>query len=153
MRYKIIIVLFLIVSLLGFQPQRLISKDLEIQDAHYSVQITHFSKIYGVDEKIVAKVVECESGGDHTANGDGGRSKGIAQFQKPTWDWMSKQYFDEYNEKLNYKSSFDNVKLLAYQISKGNGNNWTSYVAIKKGGTYSFYSKQLNKHFTVKCKL
>lgn len=153
MFYKIIIILLLGFSLLGVYPQRTLSEELQIDEMPYTIQINHFAKLYGVDDRLVNKVIECESGGIHNVVGDGGRSKGIAQIQKPTWNWMVSMYNKEYKENLNYNSSFDQIKLTTYMISKGEGHNWTTYVAIKKGGTYSFYSSQLKKHFTVKCKL
>lgn len=152
MSLKKIIGLFLFCSLLAL-PQSSSLADLEITEAPYTIQADFFATLYGVDSSIVNKVLDCESNYNHSAKGDGGKSKGIAQIQKPTWNWMELQYFKEWGEHLNYESSFDQIKMLAYQISKGNGNNWTSYVAIKKGGKYSFYSSQLKKHFIVYCKL
>lgn len=147
-----IVLVVLIFSLLGF-PTKDEAVELEIINLPYTMQADYFSNFFGVDSRIVNKVLECESSYDHTAKGDGNRSKGIAQFQEPTWKWMEAKYYKEYGEHLDYKSSHDQIKLTAYAISKGWGNNWTSYVAIKKGGTYSFYSNQLKKHFTVYCKL
>lgn len=131
----------------------IIIEEPKITEQPYTIQADHFATLYGVDGRIVNKVLECESDYEHTAKGDGGRSKGIAQFQKPTWDWMEVQYFKEWNEHLDYKSSHDQIKLLAYQISKGNGNNWTSFRAIKNGGKYSFWSSQMNRKYTVYCKI
>lgn len=153
MFYKIIIVLLVTCSLLGLHPQSTLSEELQIADMPYTIQINHFANLYGVDSRLVSKVIECESGGKHSSNGDGGRSHGIAQIQKPTWDWMEKMYQKEYNEDLNYNSAFDQIKLTTYMISKGEGHNWTTYVAIQKGGKYSFYSSQMKRHYTVYCKL
>ena len=154
MRYiKIILLVLLVCSLYGFIPQSRIEAEVEISQQPTINQINYFAKIYGVESRIVAKVIDCESNGKQSAVGDSGRSRGIAQFQKPTWNWMEKKFVGEYGDKLDYNSSFDQIKLLSYAISKGWGNNWTSYVAIKKGGKFSFYSKQLNRHFTVKCNL
>lgn len=144
----ITIALVLTVSLLGLFPQRLVSQELKISELPVAMQVNHFAKIYGVDGSIVNKVIKCESEGFHGAVGDGGRSRGIAQFQKSTFERMEKKL----GEDLNYESSYDQIKLLTYAISQGWGNEWTAYVAIKKGGKYSFYSKQLKKHFVVYCK-
>jgi hypothetical protein len=59
-----------------------------------------------------------------------------------------------YGEELDYDSQFDQLKLGIYALSKPElAREWSTYVAIKKGGTYSFYSKQLKQNFTVKCRL
>ena len=116
-------------------------------------QVEYFSKIYDVDPNLVNKVIECESGGNHKVIGDGGRSKGIAQIQEPTWRDLEQKFNTQYDEDLHYMSQFDQLKLTTWSIANGHGNRWTAYRAIKNGGKYSFYSKQLKKHFTVYCKL
>jgi len=107
-----------------------------------------FAKQYGVDELIALTLVDCESDFLQKAIGDGGRSKGVMQYQKASFERHSKLL----GEQLNYDSAYDQIKLGMWAISQGYGNEWTAYVAIKKGGKYSFYSKQLDKHFTVYCK-
>ena len=111
-------------------------------------QIIYYSKIYNVDSKLVSKVIDCESGGENHVVSDGGRSKGVAQFQLPTFLWMEK----EFGKDLNYNSSHDQILLLVWGLSKGYGNNWTAYRTIMNGDKYSFYSKQLQRHFTTYCK-
>jgi hypothetical protein len=54
---------------------------------------------------------------------------------------------------LDYNSAHDQAKLGMWAISQGYGNEWTAYVAIKNGGVYKFYSRQLKKNFVVKCSL
>lgn len=152
MRYLNIIGLLFLLPLVAF-AKPLATGELEIIDAPYTIQANYFANLYGVDSKIVNKVLDCESDYDHNARGDGGRSVGIAQIQKPTWDWMEKDYFDEWGEHLDYKSSHDQIKLLAYEISKGHGNNWTTYRAIKNGGKYTFWSSQNQKSYTIYCKV
>lgn len=145
---KTIIVLVLIASLLGLFPQRLVSQELQIHELPLTMQVNHFAELYGVDGSVVNQVIKCESGGNQKAVGDGGLSKGIAQFQKSTFLRMEKKF----GEDLNYESSFDQAKLLTYAISQGWGQEWTAYRAIQNGGKYSFYSNQLKKHFTVYCR-
>lgn len=111
-------------------------------------QIDYFSDLYGTDSNLIKKVMECESNGDHSNISDGGRSKGIFQFQKPTFLWMEK----EFGEDLNYESQFDQIKLATWAIANGYGSNWTAWRAIQNGGTYSFYSNQLHRSFKVTCK-
>jgi hypothetical protein len=152
-KYKII-VLLIVCSLYGIFPQSITKADLEINEAPYTIQANFFAKLYGVDGKIVNGVLNGESNYQHDAPcSDGGRSCGIARIQKPTWNWMEDEYFEEWNEHLDYKSSHDQIKLLAYQISKGHGDNWTVYRCIKNGGKYSFYSSQNKRHYTIYCKV
>lgn len=127
--------------------------NIPLKDKSVKEQIEFFSEIYGADSKVVNKVIECESGGSHKAIGDGGRSKGIAQIQEPTWKDLEQKFNVKYEEDLNYTSKFDQLKLTTYSIANGEGHRWTAYRAIMNGGTYSFYSKQLQKHFKVTCRL
>ena len=112
--------------------------------------IEQFSEQYGADPDIVKKVMDCESGGDHKMSSDGGHSNGIAQFQKSTFNRMSKIF----GEKLEYSSKYDQLKLATWALSQPKlAREWTTYVAIKNGGKYSFYSNLNKKHYTVYCKI
>lgn len=111
-------------------------------------QINYYSKLYNTDSNLVSKVIQCESKGSNTAVGDGGLSRGIAQFQKPTFINLS----NKLGEELDYTSSHDQIKLTVWSIANGYGRNWTAYRALMNGGTYSFYSNQLKQHFTVVCR-
>lgn len=152
MKLKITIVSFvLLFSLLGF-PSKDYAEELSINPQLLTIeqQIVYFSTLYGTDSNIVLKVIECESGGNHQVTGDGGRSNGIAQFQRSTFNRMEKIL----GEDLNYDSQFDQIKLLSFALSKPElAREWSSLRAIKNGGVYSFYSRQLKQNFTVVCKL
>lgn len=153
--FRNIIIVFLAILSLLVSPQRGLSEELQILDlpnTTIKTQIDFFSNLYNTDAVIVEKVIKCESSENHSAVGDGGRSKGIAQFQEPTWKNLEQKYNEEYGEDLNYHSSFDQIKLVTWSIAHGYGNNWTAYRAIKNGGKYSFYSFQLQKHFTIVCR-
>ena len=134
-------------------PKPVIAEPIEIvipSELTVDGQITYFSNLYQADEPLIRKVIDCESGYNHNSSSDNGYSNGIMQFQKATFFRMSKLF----GEELDYNSKYDQLKLGIWALSKPElAREWTSYVAIKKGGTYSFYSKQLGKHFTVKCKL
>jgi len=149
---NIIVSLVLITSLL-VNPTKVIAEPLEIVnpiELTRNGQIQYFTTLYGANINIVNKVIECESKGIHGAVGDSGLSNGIFQFQKSTFYRMAKIY----GEELNYSSEYDQLKLGVWAMSKPElAREWTSYVAIQKGGTYTFYSRQLGKTFTVKCKL
>lgn len=149
MRLKKTILFCVVVSLLAFST-KVIAEPVEIKTPNLTIeqQITYFSELYGADTDIVEKVIQCESRGKVDAVGDSGRSIGIAQFQKPTFKMLS----DKLGEELDFNSSHDQIKLLSWSIANGYGKNWTAYRAIQNGGTYSFYSNQLKKHFKVTCR-
>lgn len=147
---KIIVYLVLIFSLLGF-PTKDEAKELEIvrpSELTLEGQVSHYSKLYGADEDIVKGVIQNESKWNVNAVGDGGRSRGIAQFQEESFNRLSGLM----GEDLDYHSPHDQIKLLSWSIANGHGREWTAYICIMNGGSYSFYSRQLQKHFTVYCK-
>ncbi len=119
----------------------------------YSVTelIDYYSVVYKQDPILLKKIAECESDYNKTLLGDKGRAYSVYQFHKDTFDRWSK----EMGENLDYKSYLDNIKLGVWSFSQGEKyrNAWTTYVAIKKGGKYSFYSKLLKDNFTVYCSL
>ena len=110
-----------------------------------------FRAQYGVDYNLINSVIECESHWNPKAKGDNGRALNLAQFHKGTFENWEKQY----GEDLNWNSAHDQIKLMAWAFSKGEQyrDDWTTYTAIKRGGTYTFYSKLLQKWFTVKCSM
>jgi hypothetical protein len=123
----------------------------EIKDYSVVEMIEYYSDIYDQDPLLLKKVAECESEYETNLLGDGGRAYSVYQFHKSTFDRWSK----EFGEPLDYKSYHDNIKLAVWSFSQGERyrNAWTTYVAIKKGGKYSFYSKLLKNNYTVVCKL
>lgn len=141
----------LLISLLGF-PTKDSAEEIKINplDLTPIEQIEYFSTMYGGNPAIAKKVMECESNGNHKTSGDGGRSNGIFQFQKSTFLRMEK----EFGEDLDYTSQFDQIKLGSWALTQPNlAREWTTYVAIQKGGKYSFWSSQMQRHYTVYCKL
>lgn len=145
-----ILVVTIIISLLGIST-KVIADPIEIVNPvnlTSEQQIAYFSQLYGGDADMITRMMMCESGGKHSAVGDGYRSHGIFQFQQPSFERME----EAFGEDLNYQSSFDQIKLATWAISNGYGREWTSYRAIMNGGRYSFYSNQLHQHFTIYCK-
>ena len=137
-----------IVSLLGF-PANAIAEPLVISpELPLEKQVELFTLVYGGDVELNKKVIGCESSWNVQAKGDGHSSKGIAQFQLESFNRMSKAF----GEKLDYNSSYDQLKLFTWAMNNGYAKEWTAYRAVKNGGIYSFYSKQLKKHFTVTCR-
>lgn len=115
--------------------------------------IEEVSPMFGQDPKLISKITYCESKFKVVVH-DGGHGKGVTGIHKKTFNLWLVKYKKENNETLDYNSSYDQLKMMAYAFSKGDSyrNQWTTYVAYKNGGTYSFYSKLLKKNFTVKCK-
>ena len=115
------------------------------------------STTYKVDKDILYSVLKCESGLKPETKGDYKNGEylatNIAQYHKGTFMSHKKEFFEEYNQELDHNSWEDHIKLTAFALSKGYGNQWTTYRAIKNGGRYSFHSKLLEKDFTVVCKL
>lgn len=116
--------------------------------------IEEVSPIFGQDPKLISKVAYCES---HfkVVDHDGGYGMGVTGIHRATFNsWLIKYKKESNGETLNYNSSYDQLKMMAWAFSKGDSyrNQWTTYVAIQKGGSYSFYSKLLQKNFTVRCK-
>lgn len=108
----------------------------------------HYASISHGESRYTSAVIRCESQYNEKARGDGNRAWGVAQFHKPTFERLSKLM----GEELDYNSYYDQTKLLAWSLDNGYGSNWTAYRAIKNGGTYSFYSKLLGKHYTSVCR-
>lgn len=149
---KNIMLVCLLLPLVVLMPKPVIAEPAEIvSPAEMTIQgqIDYYSLLYNVDKNISSKVIQCESQYNVNAIGDGGRSMGIAQFQEPSFNRLSRLM----GEELEYTSPHDQIKLMVWSIANGHGREWTAYRAIINGGTYSFYSKQLKKHFTVVCRL
>jgi hypothetical protein len=108
----------------------------------------HYASISQGESRYTSAVIACESRYEPTSKGDGGRANNVGQFHKPTFERLSKLM----GEELDYNSYYDQTKLLAWSLDNGYGANWTAYRAIKNGGTYSFYSKLLQKHYTATCR-
>jgi len=108
---------------------------------------------FGQDPQLIKKISWCESGHKIKIH-DGGYGVGVTGIHRATFaGWLS-IYQKEISETLNYNSTYDQLKMMSWAFSKGKSyrNQWTSYVAYTNGGTYSFFSQLLQKHFTVVCK-
>ena len=85
--------------------------------------IAENSVIYDVPNSTLIKLFKCESDFRENAVGDNGLAYGIAQFHKQTFEAFAKQE----GEKLNYHSTYDQIKLTAWAIANGYGDHWTCY--------------------------
>ena len=106
---------------------------------------------FNQDPKLIEKIIYCESGGTIQSH-DGGRAFNITGIHDTTFNGWLKEYEKEYHETLNKDSSYDQIKMMSWAFSKGYSNQWTTMVAYKNGGSYTFYSKLLGGTFTARCK-
>lgn len=90
--------------------------------------IVKYSKKYEVDQNLSLAVAKCESQLNPVAVGDSGKAYGVYQFHKPTFDMFSKMM----REKLNYKSTEDNIKVAVWALSNGLEDHWTCYEKVTK---------------------
>ena len=146
---KIIITVLLCLPLLTLQARTINAPLLTVQE--YSVQelAKYFADYYGADYRDFYSTGWCESGWNPEAQGDGKRANNVLQIHRPTFN----QWAKEMGEELDYNSTYDHIKVGAWAFAQGESYRraWTAYRALENGGTYSFYSKLLDKHFTVHC--
>lgn len=94
--------------------------------------IIKYAQIYGVNEKLLLNVMQCESGGNIYAENNNEpnhiQSYGIFQIQKPTWIYFEKKF----NVDLDYYNYEDQIQMTAIAFSKGEADNWSCYSKIKK---------------------
>src|SRR5205085_2543394 len=97
---------------------------------------------FNQDPALISKISYCESK-HKVVDHDGGYGKGVTGIHKRTFEGWLPAYRKDTGETLDYGSSYDQLKMMSWAFSKGNAyrNQWTTYVAFTKGGTYSFYSK------------
>lgn len=111
--------------------------------------VQYFADQDGYSNAILSKVGSCESGLDQNAVGDHGEAIGTFQFHQQTFDYLSQKM----GEELDINSQYDQIKLAAWALANGYGNEWTTYRAIQNGGSYTFYSQGENRYITVDCKM
>jgi len=82
-----------------------------------------------MDASLMVDIIECESGGRYNAVGDdadgpGGISVGIAQFQKATFNEMKVL---AKMPRLRWKNPIDQMRLMVWMLDNGYGHRWTCY--------------------------
>lgn len=130
-----------------------LTKEEKIVSMTVIEMINEIAPQFGQDPRLISKISYCES--NHiVVSHDGGRGKNITGIHDTTFNGWLPLYQEENHETLNKGSTYDQIKMMSWAFSKGSPykNQWTTYVAYTKGGTYSFYSKLLKAHFTVRCK-
>jgi len=115
--------------------------------------IDYIAPQFEQDPNLISKISYCESW-HKIVKHDGGRGVNITGIHDSTFNGWLPEYEKEVGETLDIKSSFDQLKMMSWAFSKGESyrDDWTTYVAYKKGGEYTFKSKLLGKIFTVRCK-
>lgn len=144
---NISVLLILLVSLFAFRVDAEAPDDKREMTVEQTV--AHYAYINGVDQRLVLSMMKCESEGKQGAIGDGKHAVGIFQYWPETWTRHSAKY----GEKLDRNSYQDQAELATWAVANGMGNEWTSYRAIKNGGSYTFFYKLQNKKITVYCDL
>lgn len=123
--------------------------------------IIKYAAIYEADKTELIKVGSCEShlgklkGGDYK-NGVY-LARGLFMYHKGTWNKAVSLFKKEMNQPdriFSIDSIEDQAEVTAFIWAKHPDwkKQWSTYVAYKNGGTYSFYSRVLEKYFTVTCK-
>ena len=69
------------------------------------------------------KLIDCESKWDDDVYGDEGQAYSLAQFHKPTFEWLCKLS----NEQLDYYDPYDQIELLKWALENDFGFLWTCY--------------------------
>lgn len=82
--------------------------------------------------EILENIIKAESGGKHEGVwGDEGKSYGIVQFSKNTFEFLSEK---SGIENLEWKNEYDQIVLLRWAIMNDFGSHWSTYEKAKKGG-------------------
>ena len=87
------------------------------------------SQCYALTADNLITIVDCESSGRYNAVGDKGKSVGIVQFQKATFNWMKKAAG---HPEYQWKNPIQQMRLMMWAIDNGYGNNWTCYKRLLK---------------------
>ena len=141
-RVLLVVIAFLWTLLIGsqlglYQGRKLEAEKWQRELAIRSAQIEHLKKRVRKLEKelkvkkLIKKIVQCESSGRHSVWGDGGRSYGIAQFQRRTFEWLKAKAGMRW---LNWKNKEHQLILLEWALRNGYGRLWTCYHRVKREG-------------------
>lgn len=120
-----------------------------VQEMSLQEVVYHYAEEYGTPGDVLNQVMLCESRGEQDTKGDHGMSHGIFQIQTETW----KRFTKEMGESLDINSPIDQSKVAAWAFANGHAGEWTTYVALKNGGTYTFWYKLEKRYYTVHCKM
>lgn len=96
------------------------------QDTIQNHLIPFYAALYGVPETTLTAVISCESSFRQGAVGDNGHARGLVQ--------INDNFHPEIAAYEAFNASFA-INFLAYNISIGEGNQWTCYRKIGYGGS------------------
>ncbi len=113
--------------------------------------IDYVTPTFGQDPLVIRKITWCESGWQ-VVDHDNHAGLNVTGIHDDTFRGWLPDYEKENHETLNIDSTYDQIKMMSWAFSKGYANQWTTWVAYHNGGTYSFWSPSLKKHFIVHCK-
>lgn len=112
--------------------------------------IDYIAPQFNQSPELIKKIAYCEANYRHFPVHDGGQGIGTTGILKTTFNGWTKQMG---RTDLRYESNYDQIYVMAWAFSQGEHyrDDWTTYVAYKKGGTYTFIDRHGVKH-TARCK-
>lgn len=113
-------------------PTNSIKSDYKYQEIKYNencvIRQSAFYCNYGSQEekieRILNKLIQCESGGNANAIGDNGLAFGILQYHKETFDLFKKSADMEW---LEYENPEHQIILTRWALKNNLGHHWTCY--------------------------
>ena len=116
------------------QPQPTDINQITIEDVSLQEMIKCVVPPFYHNPQEVSTVIKMESGYNSKAIHDGGAGKGPTGFHKDTFDRWNKQS----GLNLNYDSSIDQVKLMAWAFDQGKSykDDWSTWQRLHKKGIY-----------------
>jgi hypothetical protein len=125
--------------------------DEQLQQLSFKYLLRYFALRYETDPIPLLKTAWCESKHQmnrHNTTDPNGGSKGGLQFQQRTFDTYAKR-IDIQNPDIWNK--VHQAETGAYMFSIGEAKQWTTYMAIVNGGSYTFWYAPINDYYTVYC--
>lgn len=106
-----------VVGIILLLPKKVIVVESMLSD---EPELTYVNQAPVVSE-VVYEIIKCESQWKEDAVGDGGRAYGLAQFHRPTWDWLCELS----GKDLDYYEPHHQIELLTWALENGRGYLWT----------------------------
>lgn len=127
---KIMVFLTVFLSILSVKPTLAASPTRTIYQYSPRELVAYFAQEYNSSVSEMDATITCESNWDPKSTGDHNLANGISQFHQATFNSWSK----EMGETLNYNSTFDQIKVMAWAYAQGESfkENWSCYTMIYK---------------------
>lgn len=87
-----------------------------------------YKPVYAADASLIIDIIECESSGRHDVYGDKGKSFGIVQFQKDTFNELKEK---AHMRQLVWRNPVHQLRLMVWAIDHGYGDRWSCYRKVK----------------------